>query len=54
MNSKDTFDVLIFSFFDILIPLIKLFDVAIVSKFFDVLFGFPRCEICSSDLFPTK
>jgi hypothetical protein len=46
------FNVLIFSFFDVLIPLIKLFDVVIVSKFFDVLFGFRRCEIRSSDLFP--
>ena len=46
------FDVLIFSFFDILITLINLFDVVIVSKFFDVLFGFRRCEIRSSDLFP--
>jgi hypothetical protein len=46
------FDVLIFSFFDVLIALIKLFDVVIVSNFFNVLFGFRRCEIRSSDLFP--
>ena len=46
------FDVLIFSFFNVLITLINLFDVVIVSKFFDVLFGFRRCEIRSSDLFP--
>ncbi len=46
------FDVLIFSFFDVLIALINLFDVVIVSNFFDVLFGFRRCEIRSSDLFP--
>ncbi len=48
------FDVLIFSFFDVLITLIKLFDVVIVSNFFDVLFGFQRCEIRSSDLFPNN
>ena len=46
------FDVLIFSFFDVLITLINLFDVVIVSKIFDVLFGFRRCDFCSSDLFP--
>ncbi len=46
------FDVLIFSFFNVLIALINLFDVVIVCKFFDVLFGFRRCEIRSSDLFP--
>jgi hypothetical protein len=34
------FDVLIFFFFDVLITLMKLFDVVMVSKFFDVLFGF--------------
>jgi hypothetical protein len=28
------------------------FDVVMVSKFFDVLFGFRRCEICSCDLLP--
>jgi hypothetical protein len=46
------FDALIFSFFDVLITLINLFDVVIVSNFFDVLFGFWHCEIRSSDLFP--
>jgi hypothetical protein len=46
------FNVLIFSLFDVLITLINLFDVVIVSKFFDVIFGFRRCEIRSSDLFP--
>ena len=46
------FNVLIFSFFDVLIPFINLFDVVIISNFFDVLFGFRRCEIRSSDLFP--
>ena len=48
----DTFDVLIFSFVDVLITFINLFDVVIVVRFFDVLFGFRRCEIRSSDLFP--
>jgi hypothetical protein len=28
------------------------FDVVIISKFFDVLFGFRRCNFHSSDLFP--
>jgi hypothetical protein len=48
----DTFDVLIVSFFDVLITFINLFDVVILVRFFDVLFGFQRCEIRSSDLFP--
>jgi hypothetical protein len=30
------------------------FDVVMVCKFFDVLFGLRRCEIRSSDLFPVK
>jgi hypothetical protein len=34
------FDVLIFVFFDVLITLMKTFDVVMVCKFFDVLFGF--------------
>ena len=46
------FNVLIFVNFDILIPFINLFDVVIVYNFFDVLFGFRRCDIRSSDLFP--
>ncbi len=46
------FDVLVFYLFDVLIALINLFDVVIVYNFFGVLFGFRRCEICSSDLFP--
>jgi hypothetical protein len=46
------FDVLIFVTFDVLITLINLFDVVIISNFFNVLFGFRRCEIRSSDLFP--
>ncbi len=46
------FDVLIFVFFNVLITLMKTFDVVMVCKFFNVLFGFLRCEICSSDLFP--
>ncbi len=28
------------------------FDVVMVYKFFDVIFGFQCCDFCSSDLFP--
>ncbi len=38
--------------FDVVINLKAIFDVVIVSKFFDVLFGFQRCDFRSSDLFP--
>ncbi len=48
------FNVLIFFFFNVLITLMKIFDVVMVSKFFNVLFGFRRCEIRSSDLLPRK
>ncbi len=36
----------------VVINLKQHFDVVMVSKFFDVLFGFRRCDFRSSDLFP--
>ncbi len=38
--------------FHVVINLKAIFDVVIVSKFFDVLFGFRRCDFRSSELFP--
>jgi hypothetical protein len=38
--------------FDEVITLMDAFDVVMVHKFFDVLFGFRRSDFCSSDLFP--
>ena len=51
MTFDHVFDQVIF---DVLISFLTIFDVVMVYKFFDVLFGFPRCDFRSSDLFPFK
>ena len=47
-----TFDVLIFLNFDALINLIDTFNVLMLCKFFDDLFGFRLSDFRSCDLFP--
>ena len=49
MTFNHVFDEVIFNE---VITLMETFDVVMVCKFFDVLFGFQCCEIHSSDLFP--